>query len=549
MLKALSFRQAFSVIASGSLVLTLAGCGAVAVKGPVASDAALVKAWHVPSNRVWLHPTVLTAATRPTVSALPNQASSDAYMWKRADGAVTLWGGVPGTRTGELLDLKPGQTLTIGGNWLNAQMPGSANNVPMSIVVNAPPANWSDQSIPWQDGAKGNLSPSKYTGFSPNQVRFVAKKPGVYTIQGLWDGHWSLPLVVAVGIADFKTPKWPIHGTQWAVARVVSQAQLAKDRPSAMWAQHEHVVTAIPHATLHVGRPVDGWLPIWGTVPISAVHTGFAKDLTVNQTWRGSWDGVQSWTATLPIGSNGEFHGVIRLLVHGRTQITLELNQLTGSASAEQAHPNPTVWIRSTVFNAAPTVSNEAGYLASAADMNTASPAIASMAKTARGLLANSASWTTGLVAVAEYASEGLTYNTPYDKEPYGSHDESLSQVVGTGEAICVGYASLAGALLRSAGIPVHVVIGSYAFSHRSTTWSVAQLRTADATAGFHVWLQVGSLGIDPTGISGLFDNWSQINAGMMTLATAFHWSLNKLTVVPDAGAFSYGILSKYLPQ
>ena len=549
MLKALSFRQAFSVIASGSLVLTLAGCGAVAVKGPVASDAALVKAWHVPSNRVWLHPTVLTAATRPTVSALPNQASSDAYMWKRADGAVTLWGGVPGTRTGELRDLKPGQTLTIGGNWLNAQMPSGAEKSPLNLVVNAPQADWMAQMIPWQDGAKGNLVVSKYTGFSPNEVQFVAKKPGIYTLQGLWDGHWTLPLVVAVGISDLKAPKWPIHGTQWAVTRVVSTAKLARDPRSMTWVQHQRTVTALKKASLHVGRPVDGWLPVWGKVPPSAVHAGFAKSLTLKQTWSGAWDGVHSWTATLPIAANGSFHGVVRLLVHGRTHIALDLNQLTGRASAEQAHPQPTTWIRSVVVNAGPTVNSAVGSLASAADMNTASPAIAVMEKHARALLANSPSWISGLVAVAEYSSEPVNYNTAYEQVPDGPHDESVSQVVQTGQAICAGYASLASAVLRRAGVPVTIVIGAYSFQHQSPTWTLASLRSADAT-GFHVWIKVGTVAIDPTGISGNYGgSWSQIDGGTVSLATAFSWTYHALFVVPDNDAISNQKLLKYIPQ
>lgn len=546
--KVLSFRQAFSVIASGSLVLTLAGCGAVAAKGPTVSDAALVKAWHVPSNRVWMHPTVLTAATRPMVSALPNQASSDAYMWKRADGAITLWGGVPGTRTRELLDLKPGQTLTIGGNWLNAQMPGSANNVPMSIAVNAPPATWSAVSIPWQDGAKTTVSPSQHMGLSPNQVQFVARKPGVYTIQALWDGHWSLPLVVTVGLSTLRAPAWPISGTQWTVTRNVDVASLTRDSLSAAWSQHRKVITALKHASLHVGHPVNGWLPVWGKVPLSAIHAGFARSLTLKQTWSGAWDGTHAWTATLPIGSNGEFHGIMRLLVHGKTNVTMELNQLTGSAAAEKAHPNPTVWIRSAVFNATATVNTETGYLASAADMNTESPAIATLGRESRALLANSGSWTSGLVAVATLASESVTYNSLYDKEPYGAHNESLQQVVASHQAICVGYASLTSALFRLASIPTTIVVGSWAYAHASPTWNLTQMRSADV-GGAHVWVRVDGLNLDPTGIAGPTAGWEQFDGGVISSSSAFAWAYHEFATAPDNGAVNYQSLMKYAPQ
>ena len=532
----------------GLSALTLAGCGSVATKSPVVSDAALVKAWHVPSNRVWLHPTVLAAATRPTVSALPNQASSDAYMWKRADGAVTLWGGVPGTRTGELLDLKPGQTLTLGGSWLTVDMPTRATGAPLSAVVNAPASEWTMNAISPETGATSVATPSNYVTLSPNELQFMAKKPGIYTIQGLWDGHWTLPLVVAVGISSLKAPMWPINGTQWAVTRVVGTTTLARDPRSATWTKHQRVVTRLDQASLHVGSPVDGWLPVWGKVPRSAVDNGFARNLTLKQTWRGSWDGVHQWTASLPIARNGSFHGIVRLLVHGKADITVEINQLTGLAAAEQAHPYPTVWIRSQVFNVASTANAEVGYLASAADMNTMSPSIETLEPTAQALLANSPSWISGLMAVTEYASEPLHYDTAYEQVANGAHDESVSQVIQTGQAICVGYASLTGALLRRAGIPVSVVIGAASTQHKTSTWTLASLRSADAT-GFHVWIKVGAVAIDPTGISGEYGGWSQIDGSRVSLGAAFSWTYHALFVVPDNDAISNQKLLKYLPQ
>ena len=541
MRKSLNRWQAFSMLASGSLVLTLAGCGVVAANAPTVSDAALLKAWHVPSQRAWMHPTVLTAATRPTVSVLPNHAISDAFMWKRADGAITLWGGVPGTKTGELLDLKPGQTLTIGGNWLNTQMPSGANNAPLTLAVNAPRKNWSAQSIPPQDGVMGNLSPSKYTGFSPNEVQFIAKKPGIYTIQGLWDGHWSLPLVVAVGISNLKAPRWPINGTQWAVTRTVKVASLARDPLSASWAQNRQVVTALKHATLHVGRPVDGWLPVSGKVPLSAIDTGFAHDLTVKQTWRGPWDGVRAWTATLPIGPNGAFHGVVRLLVHGQVHLTMELNTLTSSSRALSQHPMPTRWVRGTVANNAPTVSSSVGYLASAADMNTDSPSLTAYGVASRAIFANSPSWVTGIVGVATYASEGLTYSNAYAAASLSASTEdaeSVAQMIAGHQAICGGYTSLAGALFRGMGVPSAEIVGAASRGHASTVWTRSQRQKAEI-GGYHAWMVVpntgGALAVDLTGLSGTVDGWSQMQE-TISLSPSFEQTHDALIKVPDNG-------------
>lgn len=245
----------------------------------------------MPAQTIWQHPTVLTAAAVPTVSALPNYGTSDTYLWQRANDAITLWGGVPGNNGSDLLAAKPGQPITIGGgNWLTPAMPNGAARTPMSLVANAPASEWSATSIPWQDGAHGNLSPSHYTGFSPNEIRFVANAPGVYTIQGQWDGQWGLPLVVAVGLNQLKAPAWPINGTQWATSRVVVTAALRRDPRSAGWSAHQQLVTQIPSAVVHVGHPVDGWVPVWGRVPLTDIAEGFANDVTFTQ--RGMVHGI-----------------------------------------------------------------------------------------------------------------------------------------------------------------------------------------------------------------------------------------------------------------
>lgn len=228
--------------------------------------------------------------------------------------------------------------------------------------------------------------------------------------------------------------------------------------------------------------------------------------------------------------------------------MSLEINQLTGAAWAERRHPQPTVWVQSVVDNSAPTANPIVGYLASAADMNTASPVLAGLEHTSQALLAISGSWTSGLVAVATYASEHVAYNTPYREEPYGPHNESLGQVVTTQEGICVEYASLTSALLQRAGIPAPVVAGTWSFTHQSTVWTLAQMRAADI-GGFHEWVQVGALGLDPTGMTGPYDGFEQIDGGAVSPAAAFPWSYHLFLTVPDNAVINNTLLLKYMPQ
>lgn len=131
---------------------------------------------------------------------------------------------------------------------------------------------------------------------------------------------------------------------------------------------------------------------------------------------------------------------------------------------------------------------------------------------------------------------------------PVGSletHPEMTSRFFCSGQVLLGGQAS---ALFRRAGIAAPIVIGSWSPSHKSAAGTLTQMQVADV-GGMHAWVQVGSLGLDPSALTGPSYGWEQIDGGGVSQATAFSWTYHPLVTAPDNGVFNYATLNKYAPQ
>lgn len=485
----------------------------------------------------WLHAgiglaaaslTGLTLGTVPVAPPLPtgwlvhpatrsffNDAQPDAAWWHRANPHFVLTAQVSsqGSPRDPLLHLQPGTPLTILAEWAQTRSPISRRSHDrMHWMVNGPAATFHRHSQTYYPLVADGLT------FTPIRTAgFVAHQPGVYTIQAEWQGQYSVPLVITVGLSTLT------HGIVWHPS---SAATGVVHAASSAWVSDPVLKTW--HGPMHTGalrltvrNPIQGWLPVSGFVPAAdiAPHAARAIVLDLNA-YTSPSDRNHNWSYTVPLNSQGFFRDWVRLPWHdpaGDLTLTWILNQsavftrhtLPASSSARGHY---FVSLANAFFgNPAPSLSPGSWALLATSTMDLNRTAVLRPYVTdAMAVVRAAPSGETGVIAVANLVADRISYayaEATANVLPWAS----ASQTLRTGHGVCQDYATALVTLYRALHIPARLVTGK-ARSSITQPWSVA------APSPNHAWVSVRVhdhwIAVDPT--------WD--SAGSAPLTTLSNW-------------------------
>ncbi len=445
---------------------------------------------------------------RIQASTTPNHAQADGSWWRRADPHFTLNASLLAAHTAHpLIALQPGTKVLLNAQWTPTPH-GHFSGIRWR--VNSRQATVG--SVPWT-AFKNHplmLNGAGVFGLSStfsNPAQFQAHAPGVYTIQAFWHGSWSVPLVLTVGLSSLSTGPWPVVPPAAMGVVAASASRLAQD-------PHMHLLSAqkgrARQAVIHVGSLVDGWMPVYGTIPPSAFLPQAAHTLTVNiSNYSPATHTSHFWSYDLPLNATGQFADWMRDPWHNPhpTSVAFTINQ-DAVFTAKTLPLDQRTWPRTgnTVAytdvafgssdNPSPSVPpNVLEHLATGL-MNLNTRAIVPYVHLAQALLHNAPSLDTGLAAVANYVSERVAYNHAEwtaQMIPLTTASQTLQTGLGVGD----NYATALATLYRALGIPARIVTGVTRPSIH-TPWT-----TLTVPKNGEDWVQVqgthGWISIDPT--------------------------------------------------
>lgn len=401
----------------------------------------------------------LEGQTIPHVT-LQNSATSDQAYWSRAsrDFYLSAQTNNPANSTAPSLPIanaQPDQTLYLFA-YKNGQ---SVNGGQTTFLVNSPDATLSTNSNEtWTQGS--------------NQIAYAtfrATKPGVYTVQAVTNGQYSIPLVITVGLSQLSAVPFAVPADYTGILPLPSTG-----------------LTAISSGTDgHVSytsySPVGTWIPISGTV------SGGLSSISILLN-----AGNQSWDYRLPVDASGHFSAMIESPFTGQVELTYEPNylaHLTSTSGSLSYTVDQTVTISGATLPAA-----LQGLLPTASmDFNMSR----AFSQTADQLLENSPSFETAVAAINNYVAGTLSYNVA-EASPGGQYVwKSASATWSAKNGICENFAELEASLLRSVGVPVQTVGGN-----ANANWTTPNFNDKNAYDA-HEWLSIdtggGWLIADPT--------------------------------------------------
>jgi transglutaminase-like putative cysteine protease len=359
------------------------------------------------------------AASAPSTSGMP---SDDTIFWKRAGNNVYV-----GVRTSlspnfgtSLFDTEPGQTLYL---------------FTYSSSRDVTAAQWYVNSE-WARVTPGG--DMLYKGRKAASALFIASRPGIFTVQTLVDGTYSVPLVINVGVDQWR-------GTPVSMdPRKSGILPLTGDLPSPMLIP---VLTLSSRLTVMPYPAGNGWVPVKGKArspDIRAVTVDFA-----------SVDGNREWNYTIPVAQDRSFGAWLRVPFQGQVHVFFStdlfgaLNQNGGRWSPDAVY---------TISVNAPALSEqEQGLLASAWVDYNLHPVFLD---TASRILAHATSVDTAIEAISHYVSTRMVYDwAGFRTGQYVYQDAGSAWTSATG--VCANLVEITAAMLRSVGIPAETVIGS----------------------------------------------------------------------------------------
>lgn len=327
--------------------------------------------------------------------------------------------------------------------------------------VNSPDATITTVSQAWEMGSH-----------QTTEATFVATKPGIYTVQAMVNGSASVPLVLTIGMNQLQSTPFTSSASQTGIMPLPTN--LPKQSPITQ--------AGVTYYTY----PAEGnWIPVSGStkLPISAMSVVITGS------------GAQEWTYRLPI-TNGDFSGLLEVPFTGNLNVTLfpdyfaTLSKATQDSSGKYYMPLSNYEVQVSGQNLDSTTTS---LLASAQrDYNMSSK----FAQTASVLLENSPSLDTAIAAIANDASDSLTYNQQELQTVNYLWQDSWSAWQ-KGQGVCEDYATLAAALLDSVAIPTQTV-GGWA-NPDWTTPPASDNNPVDAHEWDQAWDGSRWIPIDPT--------------------------------------------------
>jgi transglutaminase-like putative cysteine protease len=400
------------------------------------------------------------------VIALQNAASNDVGYWRRESedfylSAQTDNPDVTDATGTSLLYAGVGQPLYLfafqdGASVLASQTSWLCNSTDAVITPQSPDSVWT----------RGSDQIAKAT--------FVARKPGIYTIQAHAGSSYSIPLVITVGLSQLMSQPFSAPVRDSGILPFAGGTPVAGMQSGAG-------VTALPYAA------AGGWIPVQGTV--SSGRASITVELTSVDNPNEEWD------YRLPVGRDGHFSAWLRSPVSGAVDVAFLPRFLAALTASGGVFPEPALVYEIAVSTPAPSAQRQALFASSQMDFNM-SPRFAQVAAT---LLENSPSLETAVQAISNYASESIVYNqSELSKVDYRWQDAITAWKTGSG--ICEDYAALAASLLKAIGLPVELVSGTA----QNGALPTGQPTTATGSAqSNHTWDQVwighSWLPFDPT--------------------------------------------------
>ncbi|QRF24358.1 transglutaminase domain-containing protein [Alicyclobacillus sp. TC] len=391
----------------------------------------------------------------------PNQAQSDSMYWSRASNDFYIQASsVPYTESGTqtLLNIQPGESLYL------MAYTGDKNLTSVRWLVNSP------------DAAIVPDSPDELWTYGSKTVQmavFTASEPGIYTVQASSEGQYSVPLVLIVGLQQL-TGRISPESSQWTGVQPFS----ATDAGSALATGETGDIQYVEY------NPIANtdWIPVQGTVMGNESHV-------VVQLSSNSGQGI--WNYLLPV-QNHEFSADIRSPFTGSINISY-ISQFYRQLNTSGDYTWQGGYTLS--VNGPPTSESRKALLYSAFMDGNVNP---DASKIASQIFANSPSPETAAAAIANYASESMSYDwSMVDGGKYLFEDVASAYSLRSG--VCEEIAELAATMMKSVGIPAETVIGK------------APVNSAEDN---HEWLQADVGGrwvvMDPT--------WDSPNQGPNTL-------------------------------
>lgn len=437
---------------------------------PSSANAAAPSSLTTPSIATNGPSTVIDGQTVPTVT-LANGATNDAGFWQRASESfyVSAQTNDPAsTATGTpLLAAQPNQTLYLFA-FTNASNVVNSNT---SWVVNSANATITPGTSEWTQG-NNNQQIAK--------ADFIARTPGIYTVQAEYGGVYSVPLVITVGQSQLPSAPFTVPSGYTGVL------PLPTGLPSGPQSTHSGL-------TYLRDAAAGGWIPISGTTakPLSSITVVLTDLKSKTQPY---------WDYRLPI-ENGVFSGLVRSPFTGTVQVTLfpnYLKTLTAASRTAAEYTFPNSFYTVDVSGATPAALRTALLSSTQGDYNM-SPKFNA---TAAALLENSPSINTAVEAISNYVSDSIVYSTaeaqiaPNGTAPNYLFEDNLS-AWNSGSGVCQDYATLTASLLQSVGIPTQV-LGGYA----NSTWTTpnsSDKNPQDAHAWLQAWNGSNWILLDPT--------------------------------------------------
>jgi len=438
------------------------------------------------SNQSWIGPVgqdglpQLEGQTVPTV-ALQNQATNDSAYWSRASESffVSAQTANPSASSGantSFVQASPGQKLYLFA-YDNAK---SITPDQTTWAVNSPDASITTDTQDTWTGSNNNIQQT--LGY------FTASTPGIYTVQAIDNGQYSVPLVIEIGLSS-------LHSLPFALpVQDTGILPLPTDLPTVQPQTNSNVT--------YNQYPAEGnWIPVSGSV--SGVKT---ITVVLNGT-----TSAAEWDYRLPVDSSGHFSALLESPFTGDVSVSLVPNYLTLMTNSSSANFTYPIDYDLSVSGTTPSTQLESLLPSSAIDYN-AYPQFTTMADT---LLENSPSLDTAIAAMNNYASADITYNEAEDQPgaKYVFQDAMATWNARLG--VCENIAQLTAALMRSVGIPVQTV-GGYA----NSSWTKPNYSDTNPSDA-HEWLQV----------------WNGSNWQIMDPT----W-----TAISDSNGLAYGITSEF---
>lgn len=411
----------------------------------------------------------------------PENNTETAAMWADANPSLVITATLNGPNGAPrpFLSLAPGEPVILVATWALPDAAAAGGTSQPTWIVNG-----SSVGLPESYSGRGYIpGVLPTTAVSSKSYDFTPEQAGEYLVQASWDGTFSVPLVLAVGLPQLTPVGAPSDPLSAGVASVPA-GQVASDPVDAQALAQGSGTDDIKIPNLHIGVPINGWIPISGTLPASWMNAAWSQTVLIELA-----NGDRQVGYALPISAAGSFSGVVASPFAGTVNLVVRPSTLSLNLQAPSSKAN---WYTIVSVQTAAVLPPN---LQASAAINFNDPNLAPALSVAATLWANAPDPTSGLEAIANWVSELVLYDYPKFQDGAAPPWATASQVYGQGTGVCQDYADLLTALYRGLGIPAQVYEG-----YASSTWITAWTGSYSAN---HAWVQAYYGGktflVDPT--------------------------------------------------